>query len=98
MHAGGVTYQLKFILCSKPACSKWHGPYWYAYWKRGRSTSSRYVGKALPNYVRAAAQAEQLGGDGQLGKVAREVLEQASDAAARARRTTAVRSGRPSTK
>jgi Arc/MetJ family transcription regulator len=86
VHAGGVTYQQKLIRCGKPTCRKWHGPYWYAFWKHGRSTKSRYVGKALPAYVRAAVQSEQLGGDRQLGVAARAVHEEAITAAARARR------------
>lgn len=70
IHLDGVTYQQKYILCSKPSCEKWHGPYWYAYYKprvdatapkkkRATKTRSKYVGRELPasvvDQVRAAA-------------------------------------------
>lgn len=42
-----VTYQLEHVKCGKPKCSKWHGPYWYAYWSAGGKTRSLYVGKTL---------------------------------------------------
>ncbi len=41
----GVTYQLEWIFCGKGKCKKPHGPYWYAYWKSGNRTRTRYVGK-----------------------------------------------------
>jgi hypothetical protein len=53
-HAGDVTYQLKWIQCGKRSCAKWHGPYWYAFW-RDRSagggsgrTRAKYIGRSLP--------------------------------------------------
>jgi hypothetical protein len=48
--AGGwatVTYQQELVLCGKPKCRKWHGPYWYAYWTTGSRTRTLYIGKAL---------------------------------------------------
>lgn len=57
VHVAGVTYQHKLIRCGKKRCNKWHGPYWYAFWKRGGRTCSRYVGKELPRAVREAAEA-----------------------------------------
>lgn len=98
VHAGGVTYQQKYIRCGKPTCRKWHGPYWYAFWKRGRSTASRYIGKALPSYVHNAARA-QAGGDGELGRLARELHETATrDKPARAPKQTAERGDLPTTR
>lgn len=41
----GVTYQLEHVLCGKAKCRKLHGPYWYAYWKVGKRTRKRYIGK-----------------------------------------------------
>lgn len=59
IHLDGATYQHKWILCSKPNCRDWHGPYWYAYYKAGTRTKARYIGRELPqlvvDQVRAAA-------------------------------------------
>jgi len=42
-----VTYRQEWVRCGKE-CSKCpHGPYWYAYWKEGGKTRSKYVGKEL---------------------------------------------------
>lgn len=65
IHLDGVTYQQKFILCSKPTCSKWHGPYWYAFYKprvdptstTKPKTKSKYIGRNLPATVREQAAA-----------------------------------------
>lgn len=43
----GVTYQLELVLCGKPGCEALHGPYWYAYWRAGRRTIKRYVGRTF---------------------------------------------------
>lgn len=51
IHLDGATYQQQYILCSKPSCTKWHGPYWYAYFRAGARTKSRYIGKNLPASV-----------------------------------------------
>lgn len=40
-----VTYQREMVKCGKAKCSKWHGPYWYAYWTEGTRTRSLYIGK-----------------------------------------------------
>ena len=42
-----VTYQSELVLCGKPKCRKWHGPYWYAYWTTGKRTRTLYIGKVL---------------------------------------------------
>jgi hypothetical protein len=43
-----ATYQYEKVKCGKPRCRTCpHGPYWYAYWKEGGRTRSRYVGKTL---------------------------------------------------
>lgn len=41
----GVTYQRELVLCGKAKCRKRHGPYWYAYWTKGKRTHKRYIGK-----------------------------------------------------
>lgn len=40
-----LTYQLELVRCNKPGCHRLHGPYWYAYWKRGGRTRKRYIGR-----------------------------------------------------
>ncbi len=46
---GPVTYRLESVKCGKPGCTKCpHGPYWYAYYREGGRTRSRYVGPELP--------------------------------------------------
>jgi hypothetical protein len=62
VHVAGVTYQHKYIRCGKKHCRKWHGPYWYAFWKRGGRVGCRYVGKTLPRAVRKAASALDAAG------------------------------------
>lgn len=45
-----VTLRQEHVKCGKPGCTKCpHGPYWYAYWREGGRTRSRYVGKELPS-------------------------------------------------
>lgn len=44
-NGSSVTYQLELTLCGKPRCSKWHGPYWYAYWSEGGRKRKRYIGR-----------------------------------------------------
>lgn len=67
----GVTYQLELVLCGKPRCRKRHGPYWYAYWTKGRRTHKRYVGKHWRSLTdvetAAAAKRAVLGNSGDLG-------------------------------
>ncbi len=49
----GTIYQLEYKRCGKPTCrcarpdAQRHGPYWYAYWREGGKTKSRYIGKHL---------------------------------------------------
>jgi hypothetical protein len=46
---GTVTFRQEMVRCGKKGCTKCpHGPYWYAYWREGGRTRSRYVGKELP--------------------------------------------------
>jgi hypothetical protein len=49
----GVCFRRQFIHCGKPNCRKWHGPYWYAFYRsrakrlgveRAGATTSAYVG------------------------------------------------------
>ncbi|HEX9888662.1 MAG TPA: hypothetical protein VGA69_04245, partial [Nitriliruptorales bacterium] len=45
----GVTYRQEQVRCGKDTCNSCpHGPYWYAYWKEGGRTRSRYIGRHLP--------------------------------------------------
>jgi hypothetical protein len=47
--SGRVTFRQETVRCGKEGCTKCpHGPYWYAYWREGGRTRSRYVGKELP--------------------------------------------------
>ncbi len=49
----GTLYQLERKRCGKPTCrcaqpgGEGHGPYWYAYWREGGKTKSKYIGKEL---------------------------------------------------
>ena len=46
--SGKVTYRQEEVMCGKPGCTTCpHGPYWYAYWRDGGRTRSRYIGKSL---------------------------------------------------
>jgi hypothetical protein len=46
--AGTVTLRQEMVRCGKKGCTRCpHGPYWYAYWREGGRTRSRYVGKEL---------------------------------------------------
>jgi hypothetical protein len=44
---GSVTYRLERVSCGKNCKGCPHGPYWYAYWREGGKTRSKYVGKYL---------------------------------------------------
>jgi hypothetical protein len=59
-----ITYQLELVLCGKAKCTRWHGPYWYAYWWRGTRQFSRYVGKIRRDFtvheLRARERREKL--------------------------------------
>lgn len=44
----GITYQLEKVRCGKPNCKSCpHGPYWYAYYRKGFNGRmvSKYIGK-----------------------------------------------------
>jgi len=44
------TFRREYVRCGKPGCRKCpHGPYWYAYWREGKKTRKRYLGKTLPH-------------------------------------------------
>ena len=50
----GVTYRLETVRCGKPSCRSCpHGPYWYAYYREGTRLRSRYIGRDLPEDVKA---------------------------------------------
>ena len=50
-----VTYRLESVRCGKEGCRSCpHGPYWYAYYRDGEKLKSRYIGRDLPDDVRAA--------------------------------------------
>ncbi len=50
---GSLTFRYETVRCGKENCSRCpHGPYWYAYWKEGGRTHSRYIGRTLPNVAR----------------------------------------------
>jgi hypothetical protein len=50
---GALTFRYETVRCGKENCSRCpHGPYWYAYWKEGGRTRSRYIGRTLPNIAR----------------------------------------------
>ena len=50
---GSITFRYETVRCGKENCSRCpHGPYWYAYWKEGGRTRSRYIGRALPDVAR----------------------------------------------
>lgn len=54
----GVHYREEFVKCGKPNCKCCpHGPYWYAYHTTGITLHKKYVGKRLPEHVRAYAPA-----------------------------------------
>jgi hypothetical protein len=50
----GVTYRLESVRCGKANCTSCpHGPYWYAYYREGTKLKSRYIGRDLPDDVKA---------------------------------------------
>jgi hypothetical protein len=52
------TYRPERVRCGKESCKcadgHLHGPYWYAYWSEGGKTRSQYIGKRLPEGVKAS--------------------------------------------
>ncbi len=57
---GSLTFRYETVRCGKANCTRCpHGPYWYAYWKEGGRTRSRYVGRMLPEKVRAVHEEKQ---------------------------------------
>ncbi len=52
---GSITFRYETVRCGKENCSRCpHGPYWYAYWKEGGRTRSRYIGRTLPSAAQAS--------------------------------------------
>ncbi len=50
---GSITFRYETVRCGKENCTRCpHGPYWYAYWKEGGRTRSRYIGRSLPGAAR----------------------------------------------
>lgn len=57
---GSITFRYETVRCGKPNCTRCpHGPYWYAYWKEDGRTRSRYVGRSLPDRIRAIHEQKQ---------------------------------------
>lgn len=48
-----ATLRRQYVDCGR--CTKWHGPYWYAFWRVGGRVRSAYVGRddALERLLRA---------------------------------------------
>ena len=42
-----MTFRLERVSCGKNCKGCPHGPYWYAYWREGGKTRSKYIGKNL---------------------------------------------------
>jgi hypothetical protein len=54
-----VSYRQQQVRCGKEGCTRCpHGPYWYAFWREGGRSRSRYVGKKLPAEVKALLQSD----------------------------------------
>jgi len=64
-HLAHVTYQLRFVRCGKARCDRWHGPYWYAFYRdsspigtagarKAGKTRCTYIGRTLPAELAAA--------------------------------------------
>jgi len=48
----GIHYHLELVKCGRKSCRKCpHGPYWYAYSRRGAFLKKMYVGKVLNDSV-----------------------------------------------
>ncbi len=57
---GSITFRYETVRCGKENCSRCpHGPYWYAYWKEGGRTRSRYIGRTLPATARQSYEAKR---------------------------------------
>ncbi len=57
---GSITFRYETVRCGKANCTRCpHGPYWYAYWKEGGRTRSRYVGRMLPEKAREVYEQKQ---------------------------------------
>ena len=46
-----VRYQRELVKCGKAKCQRWHGPYWYAYWRAGARVRKKYIGKNFRELV-----------------------------------------------
>jgi hypothetical protein len=56
----GIHYRREWIKCGRKCADCRHGPYWYAYSRRGAFLRKSYVGKKLPAAVAAVAPLEYL--------------------------------------
>jgi len=62
-YLSGVHYRQEFVKCGRK-CDKCpnHGPYWYAYHRRGAFLKKTYVGKELPENVKRVVGIDQADG------------------------------------
>jgi len=51
-YLSGVHYRLEWIKCGRKCGKCPHGPYWYAYSRRGAYLKKTYIGKELPEEVK----------------------------------------------
>ncbi len=57
---GSITFRYETVRCGKDNCTRCpHGPYWYAYWKEGGRTRSRYIGRQLPGPAKQVYEEKQ---------------------------------------
>lgn len=51
----GVSYQLERVKCGKKTCKcasgQLHGPYWYAYYRKGDKMICKYLGKEFVEFI-----------------------------------------------
>jgi hypothetical protein len=72
-----ITYQLEYRRCGRPSCrtcrmGPGHGPYWYAYWRKGSQVYSLFIGTVHPASLDTAMESSarestvETGADGAL--------------------------------
>jgi hypothetical protein len=59
-----VSYQYQLRKCGRATCQRCrtgerHGPYWYAYWREGKTVYSAYIGRVMPTHLRRGFQFAQ---------------------------------------
>lgn len=53
-HLAGLHFRRQYVRCGRGHCKRCpHGPYWYTYAKSQGKMSKKYVGKELPEPVKA---------------------------------------------